>query len=64
MVPTADGPPDHELLLRLKPPWLGVMLYGSQARGDAHAGSDVDVLQLCERRGVHYSVGEVSVAVG
>ncbi|WP_157931557.1 nucleotidyltransferase domain-containing protein [Mycobacteroides abscessus] len=42
-------------------PHLAVMVYGSQARGSADAGSDVDVLVVVERSPGSYSVGRVAV---
>lgn len=40
---------------------LGVMLYGSQARGSADESSDVDVLQVVSRHAGAYKVGRVAV---
>jgi predicted nucleotidyltransferase len=39
-----------------------VMVFGSHARGDATPASDVDVLELSERRPRSYKMGSVSVA--
>lgn len=42
-------------------PYLALMLYGSQARGSADPGSDVDVLAVVEAGAGAYSVGRVAV---
>lgn len=42
-------------------PYLALMVYGSQARGTADSGSDVDVLALVDQRPGSYQVGRVSV---
>lgn len=42
-------------------PSLAMMVYGSQARGSADAGSDVDVLTVVERCPGSYKVGRVAV---
>ena len=34
----------RELLAQILPPYATARLYGSQARGDAHEGSDWDIL--------------------
>ena len=50
------------VLDRLRGSSVAVMLYGSRARGDARADSDVDILQVVEDRARAYSVGEVNVS--
>lgn len=42
---------------------IAVMLFGSHARGDAHAASDIDILQLVERWSPSYAIGRLSVSV-
>ena len=42
-------------------PYLALMMYGSQARGSADAGSDVDVLAVVNQDAGMYSVGRVSI---
>jgi hypothetical protein len=42
---------------------IAVMLFGSHARGDAHAASDVDILQLVARWSPSYAIGPLSVSV-
>jgi hypothetical protein len=42
---------------------LGVLLYGSYARGDADPGSDVDLLVLADRPAGSRSTGAVSVSI-
>lgn len=42
-------------------PYLALMVYGSQARGSADEGSDVDVLAVVDRHAGAYSVGRVAV---
>lgn len=55
-------PNDLNTLIRLglSNPSSPTMLFGSHARGDAHASSDIDVLQLT-RRSFAYSTGALSV---
>jgi len=51
-----------DLLERLRPPWIGVVLYGSVARGDADEKSDIDVLQVVDGAAPdHYSDRDLSV---
>ncbi len=52
-----------EVLSRLEGDHVAVMLFGSCARGDQHAASDVDVLQLVERWRPSYETGRLSVSV-
>lgn len=52
----------EDILQRLQGPSVAVMLYGSQARGDARADSDVDVLQVVEHGARSYSVGKLNVS--
>ena len=42
---------------------VAAMLFGSHARGDAHAASDIDILQLVERWRPSYVHGRISVSV-
>lgn len=43
--------------------YLGILLYGSVARGDHTPSSDIDLLQLVRDRTEHYQRGRTSVAV-
>jgi predicted nucleotidyltransferase len=47
----------------LKGDATSVMLFGSYARNDARTDSDVDILQLLDRRRPSYRVGRLSVTV-
>lgn len=59
----AAARPGHgHILERLRGPSVAVMLYGSQARGDARADSDVDVLQVVEYGPRSYSVDELNIS--
>lgn len=60
---TTDSLHAQQLLEFVSGDRLGVMLYGSVARGDNGPSSDVDLLQLVEDRTEHYQVGKISVAV-
>jgi hypothetical protein len=40
----------------------GILLYGSRARGDFDANSDIDLLVVCERSGKNKSVGIVNAS--
>lgn len=51
------------LLSLLRGDRIAVMLFGSHARGDAHAASDIDILQLVARWRPSYSVEPLSVSV-
>ena len=39
----------RELLVQILPPYATAKLYGSQARGDAHHGSDWDILIVMDK---------------
>ena len=52
-----------EVLSKLEGEHVAVMLFGSCARGDQNAASDVDVLQLVERWRLPYEAGRCSVSV-
>ena len=39
----------RELLAQILPPYATARLYGSQARGDAHRGSDWDILIVMDK---------------
>lgn len=39
----------RELLVQILPPYATAKLYGSQARGDAHSGSDWDILIVMDK---------------
>ncbi len=51
------------VLEQIEGPYLGVMIYGSQVRGDFTDTSDFDVLQLNAEAGPNYSKGLVVVSV-
>lgn len=51
----------EEIRTAVASPYLGLMVYGSQARGSADPGSDVDVLALVDHDAGAYSVGRVAV---
>ncbi len=52
-----------EILGQLTGPWRAVMVYGSRVRGDFTEESDLDVLQLVDEGGPHYSRGLMVVTV-
>lgn len=58
----ATPPGGLDILSRLHGSSIAVMLYGSQARGDARSDSDIDVLQVVEDRARSYSVGELNIS--
>lgn len=39
----------RKLLVQILPPYATAKLYGSQARGDAHSGSDWDILIVMDK---------------
>ncbi|MEK6410406.1 MAG: nucleotidyltransferase domain-containing protein [Acidobacteriota bacterium] len=51
------------LVGQLDGPSVGVMLYGSYARGDQLPGSDIDVVQLVKRFRPSYQKGKLSASV-
>lgn len=51
------------LCAQLDGPSVGVMLYGSYARGDQLPGSDIDVLQLVNRFRPSYQKGKLAASV-
>lgn len=51
------------LLPLLRGDRIAVMLFGSHARGDARADSDIDILQLAARWSPSYAIGRLSVSV-
>lgn len=55
--------PGRGVLASLVGEHVAVMLFGSCARGDQHAASDVDVLQLVEKWRPSYDAGPLSVSV-
>jgi nucleotidyltransferase-like protein len=55
--------PGGDVRTRLEGERVAVMLFGSCARGDQNASSDVDVLQLVERWRPSYETGRFSVSV-
>lgn len=50
-----------EVVAAVATPHLALMVYGSQARGSADPGSDVDVLAVVDRDAGAYTVGRVAV---
>lgn len=50
-----------EISTAVATPYLALMVYGSQARGSADPGSDVDVLAVVDRAAGAYSVGRVAI---
>jgi hypothetical protein len=62
-VPGSGADLGSEVLSKLEGEHVAVMLFGSCARGDQNAASDVDVLQLVERWRPSYETGRCSVSV-
>ena len=50
----------RSVLARVKPPNLGLFLYGSYARGDATEGSDIDILQIRPKHSAPYTDGDIN----
>ena len=51
----------QEILALVRAPFTALFLYGSHARGDTKANSDVDVLQVTPMHTAPYSVGRFNV---
>lgn len=63
-VGTARSMPEslvREISTAVTAPYLALMVYGSQARGSADPGSDVDVLAVVDAAAGSYSVGRVAI---